>query len=396
MSRRSSGEGSITQRKDSRWQASLMVGGVRKTVYGKTRQEAHRKLCDLQRQASSTGALPSPGTKTVDMLLDEWLDTVSPNLKATTVSHYRLLCNTYISPALGRVKLSDLRPDRIQRLYANLQSQGHDRTARLVHCLLHQACELAVLWGWLSENPTGKTVPPSYRAKRRQMWQPEELRVFWDGTQGHWLAPLWVVALTSGCRHGELLALHWQDVDWERAELHITKTLQRVDGHYVLGSPKTRSSHRTVMLPLVGMEALEEQGVQQAEWRTEAGDSWHDSDLVFTGETGRPLHRSVVAHALERECQRLGIQKMTPHGLRHMHASLLLAEGLPIPAVSARLGHAHAGVTLSVYAHIIGNQDTTAASAIGRALPGYTKQLLEECESRTVDGLAHEARPRTH
>ena len=99
-----------------------------------------------------------------------------------------------------------------------------------------------------------------------------------------------------------------------------------------------------------------------------AGDSWADTPFIFTGKTGKPLHRCVPEAALRRLCDRLSLPRITPHGLRHLHASLLIAEGVPITAVSARLGHANPQITLKIYAHALPGQDRMAAEAIGRAL----------------------------
>lgn len=370
MARRSNGEGSIAFRKDGRWQASLQVDGRRKTVYGKTRSEVARKLAELQRQAHATGALPASQGRTVDDLLTHWLEAKAPSLKTSTLEHYRLLCDDYIRPPLGPLRLDRLTPERVQNLYSILQGEGHHRTARLVHCILRQAGDLAVRWHWLTENPAKLTIPPSYKCTRKDVWTPEEFTAFLTGTEEHRFWPLWVVAVCSGCRIGELLALTWEDVDWNTRRIHIHASLQRVDGHYLIGEPKTAESCRTITLPPEALAALDAQKIQQSEWQEAAGNAWASWGLVFTGETGSPLHRSVVAHALKQECKRLGISEVTPHGLRHLHASLLLAQGLPVPLVSARLGHANPGVTMEVYAHYLGRGDAEAARAIGKALEG--------------------------
>lgn len=365
MSNRSPGEGTVVQRKDGRWQASLMLDGKRRTVYGATRKEAAQKLSQVQEQ-SRGGVLPDPGKRTVSDLLDQYLEAVHPNLKAGTWEHYKLIADTYIRPALGKLRLSKLAPDRIQRLYRPLQEQGHHRTAQLVHFVLGQACSLAMRWHWLPENPCDRVLRPQYRARRREVWSPDDLATFLAGTEGHWLQPLWLLLLSSGCRLGEALALTWDDV--QDGAVRVTKTGQYVSGEWSVGEPKTDAGTRTITLPPEGATALRRQRAQQSQWRLRAGKEWEGSELVFTGETGRPLHRATVAHALSRTCTTLGLPAVTPHGLRHLHASLLLSQGLPVTLVSERLGHAHPGITMSVYAHAIERGDNAAAAAIGRAM----------------------------
>jgi integrase len=114
--------------------------------------------------------------------------------------------------------------------------------------------------------------------------------------------------------------------------------------------------------------ALERQQEQQAVWKKAAGSSWEDWGLVFTGETGKPLFASTIQHALKHECARLALPAVTPHGFRHLHASLLLHEGVPVTAVSARLGHANPQITLKIYAHALPGQDKMAAEAISNVL----------------------------
>jgi len=365
---RSHGEGTILQRKDGRWQASLMIDGQRRTVYAKTRREAVKKLTDLRQQAA--GGLPDPGKRTLSDLLAAWLETASPTLRPKTIHNYQRLCGLHILPTLGPVKLTRLEPVRIERMLAGIQAQGHGRTAQHVYAVLHQACDFGLRWRWLSENPLDRVQHPAHRAARKDVWTQEQLQTFIEGSREHWLHSLWYTLVASGCRVGELLALTWGDVGFDTGTLHIDKTLQRLAGKVAVGRPKTEAGQRTIALPAEAMKVLKAQRGRQALQRIQAGEGWqNERDLVFTGLAGQPLHVSTVEHALRRECERLGVPALTPHGLRHLHASLLLAEGAPLPVVSSRLGHANTQVTASVYAHAVRGQDD-GAQAIERALGG--------------------------
>ena len=355
---RTHGEGTIVQRKDGRWQASLMVGGVRRTAYALSRREAVAKLAELKHQA--TAGLPDPGRRTVNDMLTTWLETAGPTLRPATLDSYSRTADRFLRPTLGDTRLAHLQPARIATCLARIEREGHWRTAALAYAALHRACVFAVRWGWLSENPCDRVQRPRYRAERKQVWRPEQVRAFLEGSQEHWLYPLWYTAIASGCRLGELLALHWQDVDFDGATITIAKTLHRVAGRVVTGEPKTASGRRSVTLPPEATQVLRQQRGRQVL----AGVA---TDLVFPNGEGKPLHPSTVEHALRRECERLGLPPLTPHGLRHLHASLLLAEGVPLPAVSRRLGHADTGVTARVYAHVV-RADDEGAQAIARAL----------------------------
>ena len=363
--RRSSGEGSIVRRKDGRWQAGLQVEGHRRIVYGRTRQEVAAKLDDLKRQASINGALPDPGKLTVSDLLDAWLEVKAPNVKPRTLADYAGTSDRYLRPALGSVRLSKLGPDRVARLYAHWQSQGKAKTALKCHQTLSQALDMGVRWGWLASNPCKRVDRPRYRPKRKELWTPEQLRRFLDGTHEHRLHPVWTLLAYSGCRVGEILALDWTDVDLVIGRITIAKSTQKINGEQVTSEPKTRAGIRTISLPREAVEALRAQAERRL---AEGGGSDAYTHLVFRGERGGPLSHSTVGWALTHQCRLLGLPHMTPHGLRHLHASLLLSQGLPIPDVSRRLGHANSAITMSVYAHAISGDDSAATEAIGRAI----------------------------
>jgi integrase len=363
MSKRSHGEGTLYQRKDGRWEASLQVNGVRRTVYGKSEREVRTKLRDLQREVDTVGGLSDPGRHTVNDLLDAWLDS-APNLKPSTISKYRWFLDTCVRPTLGDIRLDRVTPDRLQGLYADLTPA----IAEKVHRLLHRAFAVAVLWRWLVTNPCDRVLKPAYKSQQKTLWTHTELDTFLENTTDHWLYPLWVLLIGTGCRLGEALALSWDDIGRDGVVVTVSQTLHRIDGAWVLDTAKTDSSVRTITLPDAAVAVLHKQKQQQAGWKEAAGSSWEDWGLVFTGETGKPLFASTVQHALKRECDRLGLPIVTPHGLRHLHASLLLGEGVPVTAVSARLGHANPQITLKIYAHALSGQDKLAADAIGKAL----------------------------
>lgn len=375
MARRNNGEGCIVQRKDGRWQASIRLNGTRRTVYGKTEREARARLRELQRQIDTTGALPAPGRRTVADLLDAWL--ASAPLKPSTVAQYRLFFDTYARASLGHIRMANVTPEQIQRLYAGLTPAVVTR----VHAILRRAFAVAVLWRWLPANPCDRVLKPAYKPTRKEPWSQAELDTFLAGTAEHWLYPLWLLLAATGLRLGEALALRWDGVGLGGVALTVTGTLHRSSGgQWTISRPKTAAGVRTVILPPVAVAALAAQRHQQDAQQQAAGSAWQEHGLIFTGETGQPLYASTVQHALRRECERLNLPAVTPHGLRHLHASLLIADGVPVPAVAARLGHASPQITMKLYAHALPGQDQAAAQAIAGA-------LIAAPESRNGVGL---------
>jgi len=364
--RRPNNTSTIVRRKDGRYQGFLQVDGTRRAVYGTSEREVARKLEALKAQVIVLGSLPNPGSRTVGDTLDAWLAAARSQLRPRTIDEYAILCNRYIRPAIGAVRLTRLDPYHLQRLYADLQARGLARVPSAVHVALHRAFRLAVLWRWLPENPCDRVVRPAYNARRKDVWTEAQLRTFLGGIGDHWLGPLWTFLVGSGCRVSEAVALTWDDIDGE--SIRIGESIHRVGGEWVVGDPKTAAGVRSVTLPASALLALRRQRARQAEWRLSAGETWDSSGLVFTTSQGTPLHRATVAHALSKVCKRLSLPPLSPHGFRHLHASFLIARGLPIPAVSARLGHSRVSVTLDVYSHVVGGEDRRAADVIGAAM----------------------------
>lgn len=356
MSRRSSHEGCIVRRKDGRWQASLQVNGRRRTVYGRTRQEAAARLDGLKRQVAEGGLLPDPGRRTLGDLLDAWIDARAPRWKPRTLHDYQATCER-LRLALGNVRLGRLTSDRIERYLAQL----HETPRQALKCYraLSQALTLAVRWNWLTRNPCERVDTPKYRPRRKDVWMADQLRAFLDGTRNHWLGPLWALLAFSGSRLGEATALEWPDVDLPGHCITISKSVQRIAGEWVTTAPKTPAGVRTIGIPREAADALR----RQADWRMRHG----AGRLVFTAPSGEPLHGNTVCAAMRRECERLRLPPVTPHGLRHLHASLLLTKGLPLAEVSRRLGHANAAITAAVYTHAV-RDDRQAVELLERVL----------------------------
>ena len=295
MTKRSPGEGNMYKRKDGRWQASLQIDGIRRTVYGKTKREARDKLRALQRQVETSGMIPTGEKHTMNELLDAWLESAS-NLKPSTVASYRKLLKYYVQPSLGGLRLNRVTPTALQNLYKTQPPS----VAEKVHRVLHRAFAVAVMWGWLAANPCDRVLKPAYKPRPKTLWSQTELDTFLEATDGEWLHPLWVFLIATGCRVGEALALGWEGVNLDNGVVVVSRTLHHIDGESVLDDAKTAASVRLIALPDIAVEALKRQRRQQAAWRDVAGSAWEEWGLVFSGETGKPLFASTVQHALKR------------------------------------------------------------------------------------------------
>jgi integrase len=256
--------------------------GKRRTVYGKTETEARRKLSALNRDVTLTGGVSTSGVKTLDDLLSRWMEPVRPTLKPKTAADYVHVCERYVRPRLGKLRLSQLTPEHLQRLYNDLQRQRLERVPAQVHAVLHRVLRMAVLWRWLPENPADRVMRPTYRAPRNEVWTKEQLSLFLACSQEHKFGSLWLLALTTGCRLGELLALRWADVKPDSGKFTIRRTLARINREWIESSPKTQAGERTITIPSESVAVLRHQRAVQAAWRLQSGTTWVDDDRVFS------------------------------------------------------------------------------------------------------------------
>jgi integrase len=262
-----------------------------------------------------------------------------------------------VNPTIGRRRLAKLKPEQLQQLYTELQASLSAGTVLKVHRMLHSAFHLAVRWGAMPHNTTELVIAPTRQRHEFETFTPEQARDFLGVVRGDRLEALYVVAITTGMREGELLGLRWRDVDLQRHRLHLVRQL------------KNRQSRRAVQLPGLAVAALVQHQERQAAERQLRGARWEEHGLVFPNTVGKPLNDS----NLRNRCfypllDRAGLPHIRFHDLRHSCATLLLGEGIHPKIVSDLLGHSQIGITLDLYSHVTATMHAGAAEAMGRLL----------------------------
>jgi integrase len=288
---------------------------------------------------------------------------------------YEQIVRLHVSPALGRYRVNALRPFHLQKFYAAKQQAGlSPRTVLHIHRALHRALALGVRWGVVTRNVAAAVDPPQVRKKELVLPTIQEMNhlldVAWE--HGDRLAPLWTVAVYTGCREGELLALQWSDIDLDSGELSVRRTLARVKaGVPQFGEPKTNLSRRNIALPPEAVDALRKWRVQQNEERLVLGPDYADYGLVFSTQIGTALMPRNVIRSFKAALARAGLpRQIRIHDLRHFAATLMLAAGVHPKVASERLGHSQIGITLDLYSHAVKGLDVDAAERMQRALRG--------------------------
>jgi integrase len=304
--------------------------------------------------------------------LERWLDTYAPlrcrSLK--TLERYRELANYVVHgateelTALGRTRLTELHHAAIETAIVSLlraPGERHEhrsaRTVRHFGGLLHVALGKAWRLDLISENPMKKVELPRSEPRVVRALTAMEISRLRDSCRGDWMFPFVELALATGCRRGELLALEWTDIDWIHRTICIARSLCQTKSGLTIKSPKG-GWPRIFVLPSIAITAL------RAQQRSSHG------CLIFADDNGDYLKPDLVSQSVVRRIRKAGILDASLHSLRHSHATNLLSRGVPLSAIAMRLGHADPNITARIYCHALPLDDQRAADEWDRVCCG--------------------------
>ena len=379
MAKNGNGEGSIYEHKRNGkkvgYRGAYWVytsdGPKRHYVQGKTRAEVNQKLTKVMADRDG-GLVFDAGSLTVGEYLDRWLsDSVRGTVRQTTYERYECAVRLHIQPALGRIKLKSLTPMHVRGFYREKLDSGlAPATVHKLHVVLHKALRAAVADGLIPRNATAELNLPSITREEIDPLSPEEARRFLEAARDDRLEALYVLAIATGLRQGELLALNWEDVDLERGVLRVRRTLTRTGGKVSLGEPKTKKSRRSVNLTSAAVKSLHAHLSRQLEEMERMGSLYRPGGLVFANETGGLINPSNLRNrSFARLLKRAGLPPTTRfHDLRHTCATLLLSRNVNPKIVSEMLGHSSIAITLDTYSHVLPTMQESAIRALEDAL----------------------------
>ena len=375
--KRKNGEGTIRQRADGRWEGRYVIGyddrGYPKTksVLAKTKRECSEKLQKLKEEL---GGIKSDKVKP-DMLFGDWLEYwyethSKPKLRPTTQLGYEDRIRLHIVPEIGNIPLNKLTQNDLQQFYARLKKNGRkslterygeglsDRMVRMCHATCRTALEKAVQDGLIRTNPAiGCKLPPK-KAREMQVLDRDELQRFLIQAQAEGYYELFLLDLATGLRRGELMALQWDDLDFETGVLNVNKQVYAVNGELQFSEPKTKNSIRKIVLPPSVVEVLKE-------YEKTVNSRWMFPSPV---KEDRPITPGVVRKRLQLILEHAGCNHVRFHDLRHTFATLALQNGMDVKTLSAMLGQVSAATTLDIYTHITDDMQRTAAANIDRGI----------------------------
>lgn len=366
--RRGAGEGSIFQRGDGRWTATITVGystegkRKRKTVYGATKREVTEELTRLQNDKLD-GTLTARSRLTVAELIDRWLTNWSENLQPSSREKYRDMAERFIKPTLGGMDVAKVQPVHVRTLIDKMANDGRgERTRKYAFATLRRAMNLAVKLELAPRNPCDAVDAPRAKAKPVQPPNAEQVATLLSAVAGGPWETLVTLALATGLRQGELFALAWEDIDLKRRTLHVRHSVEDVKGITRLKEPKSRSGRRVVKLPQAAVDVL------HAHRRNLMAEGKAGSPWLFSAPEGGFLQKATFYNRVWKPLRdAAGLSSLRFHDLRHAHASTLLRANVHPKIVQERLGHSNISLTLDTYSHLLPDAQDEAADAIDRA-----------------------------
>ncbi len=378
MSRkRGNGEGSIyIHKRNGRkvgyrgaYTVHAAAGPKRRYVTGKDRDEVRAKLTRAMADRDG-GFVYDSKNMSVEEYLGRWLtDSVRDTVRESTYASYRRMVGNHLVPGVGRLKLAKLKPGDLRRLYREKLNSGlSTRTVRYVHTIVKKALKDAVRMEAIPRNPADAVDPPKLRQEEMHPLSANQARALLRtaATSGNRLEALFVVAVHTGMRPGELLALRWEDVRFEGtpAMLEVRRSLSASQ----FTATKTGKGRR-VALSRGATEALRAHRKRQLEEGMEKAGLWKDHGLVFPSRNGTPLEHHNVVRSFKRLLRRAGLPKtFRLYDLRHTAATLLLSRNVHPKYVAEMLGHSSIAITLDKYSHVIEGMDGGTGSAMDEIL----------------------------
>jgi integrase len=368
-------KGSISKRGD-KYQITVDVGrdpltGRRKRRYGtfRTKKEAETAIAEIVAEVNK-GTYVDETKSSLVTFLEDWLNATSRHIRPTTEYVYRNYIKL-LSPHLPEVKAKDLTKLQAEALINNLLNHYKPSTVAVCKRLLTTAFKKGVEWELIAKNPFSGIKVPQDR-QEYSIWEPEEVERFLDyvkdtceNNKGNWsYFVAFMLAVHTGMRKSEILALRWENVDLNERAIHVKESIHQLygQGEQYVGKTKSKSSRRTILISDKLVAELVKHKKRQANVLPPP------NDLIVTTKEHRPIHQRNLTQAMYRAIVNSGVPKIRFHDLRHTHASLLLANGINPKVIQERLGHAKIDTTMNIYSHVFPSMQREAADKIDALL----------------------------
>lgn len=337
----------------------------------KTKKEAEKYISE-QLNALDKGVYFEPSDITFREYLDYWLENYAKiNTAVRTYENYSYIISQHLKPSLGNIKLSKLQPSHLQEYYSKKLDDGKieggglsPQSVKHHHRLINKVLKDAVKWQFIIRNVAEAVSPPKTKKIEMQTWNNEQVKTFLEVSKESRYYLIYLTAINTGMRRGEVLGLRWQDIDFENNILYVRQSLQEVKKvGLTFKEPKSGKSRSITITPSLTKE-FKKLYKQQLEEKLLLGREYDDLDLVFAQKNGRPIQPTEMARNYRKMVDKSGLPYIRFHDLRHTHATLLLQQGVHPKVVSERLGHSTIGITMDTYTHVLPNMQKEAAELL--------------------------------
>jgi integrase len=330
----------------------------------KTRKEAESSLRKLLIEVENNQYI-EPSKELFSSYLEDWfyrhyakrVSITTFNSRKYVVNSHLLKDNIFSNKPISKITIKD-----IDDFYDLKLDEGFNPAyIRTMHNILRQAFEQAKIWNLVINNPIDNTSPPPLKKKDIETWTKDEIITFLSKIKNEPIYIAFLIAIYTGFRRGEVLGLKWEDIDFINQVIHIRRALAYTDQGLIFKDVKTKSSRRQISISNFVIEELKKHKEKQEKLKRRLGSAYQDENLVVTDELGRRKDPRNLLRQMERLIKQSGVKKISFHGIRHTHATLMLSNGENIKVVADRLGHSRASTTLNFYAHSIPALDAKAA-----------------------------------
>lgn len=351
--------------------------GCTKTARCQARREAEKLLAEFTLEIEK-GLFIEPAKLTFSDFVERWLkDYGATNLAPKTLHRYKQMLNTRILPAMGHLKVEQIRPTHLLDFYTNLQEDGiredgkpgalSERTILHHHRLISAIMQDAVEWQVIGSNPASRVKPPKVVKRQMPCYDEEQVSQLLEATDKENLKHQVLIhlALWTGLRRGEIMGIDWSNVNFDKGVLQVSQASQYLPKQGTFTKePKNENSNRLLSLPAFLVDMLKQYKKEQAEASMEIRDIWQDSDRIFTTWDGRPGHPEWPSQWFSKFIKKHELPHLNFHGLRHTAATMLINQGLPAKNISSRMGHANISTTMDIYGHYLKSADKEASDRL--------------------------------
>lgn len=315
--------------------------------------EAEKALIDFYNQRELLAQQGNGTPQTLKQLYDEWITNhIQRDCAPSTETFYTDLWNGYIADK-GRAKLKAITPKSI---FSILDRIEYPRTKNAVYKMLKAMFNKGIKWGYMTSNPCDRIDTPKYKSGEKKPLAEDEISLAMEhiGEEETKYQAMFYFAALCGMRRQEILALQWSDIDFPNDRFYIRRAATEIRGSgTTTKDTKTEKSARVLFLPAPLKQSLLLHMNEQAKQKNKLGDKWQGGDWIFTQWNGKLMSLQTPSHWWREFAERIGVEGVTFHGLRHTAASYMIKNNVPITTVSGVLGHSNTSTTLNIYSHMI-------------------------------------------